>query len=178
MPGIYDVSLELQAGNETLATAPDQTGILVKDGVTTLLAPITFVIDAQGSLELTLTAPPTTSNCKSPLQMGAGINGTTITLVQADGGCAPVTFAHTKGKMTLLPYTVSCSSPPVAACIENDETLTVMGLPSGPYTIHIRGKIGALECWKSNDSLQVPARGTTLVQTLDLTLDPENALCR
>lgn len=178
IPGIYDVSFELHAGSETLATVPDQVSVVIKDGMTTVLAPIAFVINAHGSLVLTLTAPPTTSNCKSPMQLGAGISGTTITLVQEDGGCTPVTFTHTKGALTLLPYTVSCSSPPVAACIENDETLTVTGLTSGPYTLHIRGKIGAITCWKSDDMLQVPARGAALTQTIDLTLDPENALCR
>jgi len=178
LPGTYNVSLQLHAGDETLATASDQIGVVILDGMSTSLAPVTFVVDAHGGLILTLAAPPTISNCNSPLRMGAGINGTTITLVQEDGGCAPVTFAHTKGKTVLIPYTVNCSSPPVAACIENDETITVTGLNSGSYTIHIRGKVGAIECWKSDDMLQVPARGAALAQTIDLALDSENALCR
>ncbi len=180
LPGIYDVSFELYAdGNgQVLATAPDQNSVVIKEGMTTPLAPIEFDVDAQGDLVLTLTTPPTTSNCKSPLRMGAGISGIAITLVHENGGCAPVTFIHTKGGTTLTPYTVSCSSPPVVACIENDERLTTTGLASGPYTLHTRGKIGAIECWKSDDALQVPARGTTLAQTVDLTFQSADALCK
>jgi hypothetical protein len=168
VPGIYDVSFELHAGSATLAVAPGQNGVVIEDGKTTPLAPIAFVVDAQGGLVLSLAAPPATTNCKSPSMMGAGISGITITLEHAAGGCAPVTFVHTKGAMTLGPYTVSCSSPSVVACIETDETLTVPSLPSGPYTIHIRGKIGAAECWNNDDTLQVPALGKPLTQTLNL----------
>jgi hypothetical protein len=178
-PGTYAVSSELHASGETLASAPDQTGVVIEDGMTTPLAPIKFVIDARGSLVLTLVAaPPTTSNCRSPMMMGAGINGITITLVQAAGGCAPVTFVHTKGKAVLGPYTVNCSSPPIEACIERDELLTATGLTSGVYTIHTRGKIGAIEWWKSDTTLQIPAKGKELTRTIDLTLQSENALCR
>lgn len=176
LPGAYSASFELYADSTELATVPDQTGVVVKDKMTTVLNPITFVVDAQGSLVLTLAAT-TLSNCKSPLMLGAGINGITITLVQANGGCAPVTFAHTKGIVTLKPYTVSCSSPPVTACIENDETLTAPSLASGSYTIHIRGKIGAIECWNSDATLQVPARGMTLAQKINLEFQASNALC-
>ncbi len=168
VPGTYDVLFELHAGSATLAVAPAQNGVVIEDAKTTPLAPIAFVVDAQGGLVLSLAAPPATTNCKSPSMMGAGISGITITLVHAAGGCAPVTFVHTKGAMTLAPYTVSCSSPSVVACIETDETLTVPSLPSGPYTIHIRGKIGAAECWNNDDTVQVPALGKPLTQTLNL----------
>ena len=176
-PGTYDVSFELHAGATTLAAAPDQNGVVIESGMTTALAALTFVVDATGSLVLSLAAPPATSNCKSPSMMGAGINGITITLTQAAGGCAPVTFVHTRGAMTLAPYTVSCSSPAVAACIENDETLTVPSLPSGPYNIHIRGKIGAVECWTNDDALQVPALGRPLTRTLNLAFQTGTTGC-
>jgi hypothetical protein len=177
-PGTYDVSSELHAGDVPLASAPDQIGVVIEDGMITPLAPIKFAVDAQGSLVLSLAAPPALSNCKAPIMKGAGINGITITLVQAGGGCAPVTFTRTRGGITLRPYTVSCSSPPIAPCIESDETLTVPSLTSGLYMIHIRGKIGAIECWKSDSTLQVPARGMTLRQVINLSLQMENALCR
>jgi hypothetical protein len=151
--------------------------VVIESGMTTALAAITFVVDATGGLVLSLASPPATSNCKSPSMMGAGINGITITLTQAAGGCAPVTFVHTRGAMTLAPYTVSCSSPAVAACIENDETLTVPSLPSGPYNIHIRGKIGAVECWTNDDALQVPALGRTLTRTLNLAFQAGTTGC-
>jgi hypothetical protein len=177
LPGNYDVSLKLNAGDETIATVPDQISVGVEDGMSTLLAPITFVVDDQGSLALTLTTTDAASNCKAPIRMGAGITGITITLVQMNGGCAPVTFERAKGGTLLTPYTVNCSSPSVAACIENDETLTVTSLASGPYTIHIRGKIGALECWKSDDTLQIPPIRKTLTKTISLTRNSENTLC-
>lgn len=174
----YDVSLELRAGSLTLATASDQSGVVVEDAKNTPLMPVTFIVDAQGSLVLSLGAPPTTSNCKAPSMQGAGINGISITLLHAEGGCAPVTFVRTKGQITQQPYTVNCSSPAVVACIESDETLTVPSLPSGPYTIHVIGKIGIAECWTSDATLQVPARGTALEQQINLAFHPENAACR
>jgi hypothetical protein len=177
-PSTYDVTVELHAGSASLATAADQSGVVVEDAKDTTLIPVTFAVDAQGSLVLSLAAPPTTSNCKSTSMLGAGINGVSITLQHTEGGCAPVTFTRTRGATTLQPYTVNCSSPAVVACIESDETLTVPTLPSGPYTIHTVGKIGITECWKSDDMLQVPAHGTILTQVIDLALHPENGLCR
>jgi hypothetical protein len=174
-PATYDVAFELHAGSVTLATAPDQSGVVVENDKDTALTPVVFAVDAHGSLALSLTAPPTTSNCKSTSMLGAGINGVSITLLHVEGGCAPVTFARSS---TIQPYTVNCSSPAVVACIENDETLTVPTLPSGPYMIHVVGKIGVVECWKSDDILQVPARGTILTRVIDLAFHPENGLCR
>jgi hypothetical protein len=176
-PGTYDVTLELHAGATTLATVPEQRGIVIVDGMTTPLAPVTFVVDASGSLVVSLASPPATTNCGAPSMMGAGIDGVTITLTQAGGGCAPVTFVHTKNGAPLPPYTVSCSSPAVAACIESDETLTVPTLASGPYTIHVRGTIGGVECWKNDDALQVPALGKPLTTTLNLALQPATPGC-
>jgi hypothetical protein len=177
LPGTYDVSFELHADGVTLATAPDQNGVVIIDGNNSPLAPITFHVDARGGLALSLAAPPATTNCKAPSMMGAGINGVTITLMTAAGSCAPVTFVHTRGAMTLPPYTVNCSSPQVAACIESDETLTVPAMTSGPYAIHVRGKIGAIECWKSDESLQIPALGMVLTQKVNLAFMSEIAQC-
>jgi hypothetical protein len=177
LPGIYDVSFELHADGVTLATAPDQSGVVIVDGRNTPLTPLTFAVDARGGLALSLATPPATTNCKAPSMMGAGINGVTITLMTAAGGCAPMTFVHTRGAMTLQPYTVNCSSPQVSACIESDETLTVPDMASGPYTLHVRGKIGAIECWKSDDSLQIPALGMALTQKVNLALLSEISQC-
>jgi hypothetical protein len=56
----------------------------------------------------------------------------------------------------------------VAACIENDETLTVPSMESGPYTIHVVGKNNAIDCWKNDDMLQVPPVSQVLRATLNL----------
>jgi hypothetical protein len=169
--GIYDVTLELHGQNTTLATAADQRGVVVAAGGDTPLAPVMFAVDARGSLVLSFAAPPSPSNCKSPPQ-GAGMTGTTITLVHPSGTCAPVTFLRARGATSLGTYTVSCSSPQVTSCIETDETLTVPTLPSGPYTIHVRGKSGATDCWKNDDALQVPPQGQALTETLNLAIQP------
>jgi hypothetical protein len=79
-----------------------------------------------------------------------------------------VTFERRRGGTLVGSYVVSCSSPAVAACIETDETLTVPSMASGPYTIHVRGKIGAVECWNNDDALQVPPQGKLMIQTLNL----------
>jgi hypothetical protein len=168
-PGLYDVSFELHGLNITLATASDQRSITVEAGRDTPLAPITFVVDARGGLALSLAAPPLTTNCK-PVGTGAGITGFTITLLHTGDGCAPVTFLRSRGAMMLGMYVVNCSSPVVTTCIENDETLTVPSMQSGSYTIHVRGKVGAADCWQNDDTLQVPPLGKTLNQRLNLAL--------
>jgi hypothetical protein len=166
--GTYDVSIELHGFNVTLATAPNQNGVIIRAGADTPLSPVMFKVDANGALTFSLAAPPATSNCKAPAQGGAGITTTTITLVHPDGSCAPVTFARTRGTTTLSTYTVNCSAPMVAGCFENDEVFTVSSMASGPYLIHIRGRVAALDCWENNDSLQVPPSGQTLTTTLNL----------
>jgi hypothetical protein len=168
-PGTYNITFELHGANLSAVTAPMQTSVVVAPGRDTALAPITFVVDAKGTLVLALAAPsPLTSNCKPTGMMGAGITGTTITLVHTGDGCAPVTFVRTRGATMLGSYIVNCTSPAVTTCIENDEQLTVSGIPSGPYTIHVRGKVGAVDCWVNDDSFQVPAQGKTLNQMLNL----------
>lgn len=166
--GTYDVGFELHGSSLTSVSAPSQTGVVVSADQDTRLAPVTFLVDTNGQLVLGLTAPGRTSNCKPTSMMGAGITGTTITLLRGDGGCAPVTFIRTRGATTLGSYTVNCSSPQVASCIENDETLTVTSMLSGPYTIHVRGKILAADCWANDDSFTVPAQGKPRIDTLNL----------
>jgi hypothetical protein len=165
-PDTYDVSFELHAGAATIAAAAAQNGVVVRPGDTTLLSPVAFQVDANGKLEISLIAP-TTTNCRPVVEMGAGITTNTITL-EAGGGCAPVTFTRSRGGSVVGTYVVNCSSPMITECIERDEVLTVPSLPSGPYTIHIRGKVNALDCWQNDDSFQVPALGATLDEPRNL----------
>lgn len=167
-PGPYDISFELHGDQGTLATAPSQSAVMIGSGQDTPLPPIAFAVDARGGLVLSLAAPPSTSNCKPAGMMGAGMTGVTITLVHTGDGCAPVTFTRARGVTVLGSYLVNCSSPMVTSCIENDETLTVPSMQSGPYTIHIRGKKTTLDCWKNDDTLQVPPQGQVLRETLNL----------
>jgi len=165
--GAYDITLELHAADGTrLATAPDQTDVTIVGGQLKRLTPVTFAASTKGSLVISV-ATPATTNCQPVGVNGAGITGTTITLERADGGCAAVTFVRSVGSTQRGTYTVNCSSPSVAACIEKNETLTT-SLASGTYRIHVRGKLGTIDCWQRDDALEVPPPGKPLVRTLGL----------
>jgi len=177
-PDTYDVSIELHGAGLTSVVVPDQNNVVVRPGANTQLGPVVFKVDPTGALVASLHAgPQITSNCGGP-PSGAGIATTTIALQHdANGPCEPITFTHTKGTTTLEPYTVNCSAPQVVGCIENDESLSVASLPSGPYTIHIVGKINAAACWKNDDSLQIPAQGKTQTTVFNLSYHPEIPGC-
>jgi hypothetical protein len=174
-PGVYDVTFALTGAGLTPVVPPPQR-VTVASGRTTELAPVTFMLDAQGGVVFTLATPPA-ANCRPPSMNGAGITGVTITLELAGGGCAPVTFARARGATPLGSYTVNCSSPQVAPCIERDETLSVTSMASGPYTIHVRGKVGAVDCWRNDNAVRVPAQGKQLIETLTLELQTGTPGC-
>jgi hypothetical protein len=166
--GDYNVGIELHGSGLDPVVAPVQPRVVIADNQITALAPVTFAVDPTGTVALQIAPPtPLTSNCGAP-PSGAGINAETITLEHAGDGCLPITFTRTKGGATVGTYTVSCAAPANAGCIEQDETLTATGVPFGQYTIHVRGKIGASDCFTNNDSLAVPAQGKTLTQTVIL----------
>ena len=168
--GAYDATLSLQAADGTiLATAPIQAGVTVGATPVEALAPVVFAVSNRGKLVLSLTARR--SNCLPRSEGGAGITGSVITLERAAGGCAPVTFIRSRGTTILGTYTVVCSSPQVVSCIERDETLTVDGIESGSYAIHVGGLIGPSQCWAGDDTLAVPA-GASLVQAILLVPQP------
>jgi len=162
-PGLYDVTTELHdARGARLATAPPQTSVPVAVGRTKVLAPVTFAVGpgAGNSLvALTLETEGVASNCQPSSSGGAGITGTTITIVRDGGGCAPAMFIRNRGGAQIGTYQVNCSSPQIAGCIERDETLTTTGLAPAGYTVHVRGKIGAVDCWAADSHLDVPASG-------------------
>lgn len=165
--GLYDISFQLNAADGArLATAPDQIGVAIVAGQVKQLTPITFTTSDQGSLVLSI-ATGTTANCQPPTAGGAGITANTITLQFAAGGCAPVTFIRQRGSEQRGIYTVNCSSPQIAPCIEKNETLIASLLPE-TYIVRVRGKVGATDCWQRDDTLEVPAPGKPLTRTLGL----------
>ena len=168
--GPYEIAFELHGiDGAVLTAAPGQSAVGVSAGQVTTLTPITFALDAKGILAISIAAPPTASNCKSPAAGGAGVTANTITLETSLGSCAAVTFNRTRGGTPAGTYTVDCGSPQSAACIENDETLTVPSIDPGPYVIRIRGAIGgARNCWSLDGALEVPP-GATVTRTLNLT---------
>jgi hypothetical protein len=150
----YDVAIELHAADGSkLATAPDQIGIAITAGRITSLAPVTFTANTETSLVLTI-ATSVATNCQSPPR-GAGITGMSLTLIHGEGGCAPVTFTRQRGTEQRGSYTVDCGVPRVTECIERDETLTTSVRP-GNYALHVSGKLGPINCWVRDDTLQVP----------------------
>lgn len=162
--GHYNVSIALQGTGLDAVAAPAQNGVVIAQNQTTALAPVTFAVNATGNLALQIAPPsPLTTNCGAA-PTGAAINAETITFEHTGDGCLPITFTRSKGGT----YTVNCAAPNNAGCIETDETLTATNVPSGSYTIHIRGKIGATDCFTNDDALSVPAQGRSLTHTFTL----------
>ena len=164
-PGIWDFDFELTSATGVLATVPGQHGVTLTANQNTALQPLTFSVDATGGLALTLATNRSAGNCAAQ-PGGGGITNTTITLVHSsDQSCAPFTFTISGGAT----YTVDCTTPVQAGCIDANQTLTVSSVPSDTYTIHVRGLVsGGATCWSNNDSLQVPPSGQTLTKTLNL----------
>lgn len=170
-PGEYEMKFELRSAAGLLATAPEQMPVIIESNETTALTPLVFRVDATGGLDLAIATNTAGGNCAATSANGAGITGMTLTLETSSGStCQPLTFDVSAGASgTAGTYTVNCSSPTVAPCLNADQRLTVSGVDSGNYRIHVRGLKGALsDCWTNDDSLAVPALGTTLTRTLNL----------
>jgi hypothetical protein len=168
-PGLYDISFELTGTSGLLATIPAQQAVVITSGGDVRLAPLTFAVEATGGLKLTLATNKPGGNCGLAANNGAQITQTTIALQHVGSGtCEPVTFTISAGaNQPAGMYVVNCANPVVAGCIENDQQLTVTGVPSGSYLVHIRGKSGN-DCWSNNDQLPVPPLGRDLTRTLNL----------
>ena len=163
-PGLYDVAIELHdATGARLATSSPQTSVAVAVGRTKVLTPVTFAVGTGGGgnsrVALTLETENAASNCQSTSSGGAGITGSTITIIRVGGGCAAVTLVRSRGGAEIGTYKVNCSSPDVAGCIERDETLTTTGLTPATYVVRVGGKVGAVDCWTAESQLDVPATG-------------------
>lgn len=168
-PGTYDVRFELAGPGGLLSTATPQNGLVVRTGQDTALAPVTFAVVATGGLDLFVTANQAAGNCAPIANGGAGITATSIALNDSTGACEPITLTVGAGAgRPASTYVVDCANPVLAPCIENDQRLTAAGLPSGNYAIHVRGRVGATECYLNDDSLIVPALDRVLVRTLNL----------
>lgn len=174
LPGTYDIDFELNGVSGLIATAPKQMGIIVTSGGNVELAPLAFAVDATGGMKLHFSTNTTGGNCAG----GAGITQTTITLNKlSTGACQPVTFTIGAGaSQPASTYTVNCATPAIGPCIDADQELSVTGVPSGSYVIHVRGKAGA-DCWKNDDQLPVPPVGRDLVRALNLSIQMAAPSC-
>ena len=155
-PGTYRVDFDLNGATSVLATSAQQT-IEIKSGQNTAL---------------TLNSNKPAGNCSTAAD-GAGITNMTLTLEKAsDLSCAPVTFAVSAGAAgTARTYTVNCTAPATIPCLNADQALTVAGVASGNYRIHVRGRTSvAGACYVNDDTIPVPALGMTTTRALNLAL--------
>ena len=177
-PGIYDIAIELHATDGTrLASAPDQSEISISADRTTQLTAVRFAANMTFRL-VTSIATSATTNCQATTSDSAGITGTTVTLERIDPGregCAAATFSRAQETTDRGTYKVDCSSPSVATCIENNETLTT-SVPPGTYAIHVRGRRGTLDCWRGDDSFTVPVSSRPILHTVAL-MHVDQPLC-
>ncbi|MBA3819144.1 MAG: hypothetical protein H0X17_09655 [Deltaproteobacteria bacterium] len=163
-PGLYDIRFELTGVTGLVATAPEQTGIVISSGQNTPLAPVTFAINAIGGLDLLVDSLKSGGNCAAVASNGAGITAMTITLQHVLGGaCEPATLM-----IGTTPYTIDCATPVEVGCIGKTTPITASGLPSDNYQIHIRGKQNALICYANDDQLRVPPNALSLMRTVNL----------
>jgi hypothetical protein len=166
--GNYDIEIELDGMIGTLATGPEQHAVAIATNANTPLPPVQFTVDATGGLQLKISSGKAGGNCVAA-PGGAGITGMSITLFDSTNTCVPVTFAvAADATHGAAPYVVNCTTPTVGPCIENDQTVSLAGIPSGNYTIHVVGSVAAAACYRNNDGLPVPPLGHDLTRTLNL----------
>lgn len=167
LAGNYKFDFELGGTFGLLARAGSQDNVAIPANMTTPLAPLVFQVQATGALALNVATGNAGGNCET----GAAIQSFTITATRnSTAMCEPLTLNIAAGATKpARTYTVDCATPvETNYCIEADQQITVSGVPSDAYTLHIRGKINGKECWKNDDSIQVPPLDKTLTRTLNL----------
>jgi hypothetical protein len=160
--GTYKLDFELSSpAFGVLATAPQQSAVVIEPGQETQLEPVTFQVDATGALALTLSAGAG-GNC-------AAMDTISIALTHAgDGACEPLVLAVGAGATRpASTYTINCAAPTDVPCIEDDQVITATGVASDQYTIRLRGKKGGTLCRTNDDTIRVPPLGMTLTRTLN-----------
>jgi hypothetical protein len=170
VPGDYELDFELTGTDGVLATGAKQRPVAIHANENTELAPVTFQVEALGGLELGVTAGKAGGNCGAIAAGGAGIEQVSISLTHnSDGTCQPITLSISDGATQAGgTYTINCTSPVDRPCIESDQVITAVDVPSDSYTIRVRGKIAGAVCWSNMDSIQVPPLEKTLKRTLNL----------
>jgi hypothetical protein len=136
--------------------------MIVVDHQVTALQPETFAANDLGGLVLSIAPLRTGPTCLPHDQGGQGMTGHAVELLHAAGGCAAVTFKRMRGSMQVGTYTVTCSAPQVAPCIERDETLEAIGIAPGPYAISVSALGGTLQCGSGEDVVLVPANASAI----------------
>ena len=167
LTGTYKFDFELGGTVGLLAKSSVQDNVDIAADTTTPLQPLLFQVKATGGLALNLSAGDPGGNCES----GANIQSFTISATHnSDATCEPLTLAIAAGATKPAhTYTIDCTTPvETNYCIETDQQMTVTNVPSDGYTMHIRGKVAGQNCYKNDDSIQVPPLDMTLTRTLNL----------
>lgn len=179
LAGTYKFDFELGGtvgGTVTVfGKSPIQDNVYIPANQTVELAPLVFQVQATGGLALHLSSGNAGGNCAA----GANIQNFTISANHtSNGACEPLTLAIAAGATKpASTYTIDCTTPAVTGCIENDQEITVTNVPSDGYTLHIRGKVGGLDCYKNDDTLQVPPLDQVLTRTLNLAKQTQISGC-
>lgn len=166
LTGTYTFDFELGGTVGLLAKSSVQDNVAIAASTTTPLEPLLFQVKATGGLALNLSAGAG-GNCET----GAGIQSFTLSATHnSDATCEPLTLTIAAGATKPAhTYTIDCTTPVATNyCIESDQQITVTDVPSDGYTLHIRGKVNGLDCYKNDDSIQVPPLDMTLTRTLNL----------
>jgi len=178
-PGSYEMDFELGGTFGALAKGTKQTPIPITANNNVELMPVTFTVEALGSVALKVATGKAGGNCGAANAGGAGIDQMSITLTHnSDSTCEPIQLTITDGAtQTGGTYMINCTTPVLRACIEADQTITANGVPSDSYTIRVRGMVSSKACWLNMDSIQVPPLNKVLIRTLNLAQQTQTPGC-
>jgi hypothetical protein len=178
-PGNYEMNFELAGTFGLLAQAAKQSPVALAANNNVELMPVTFTVEAFGSVALKLATGKPGGNCGPANGGGAGIDQVSITLTHnSDSSCEPITLTITDGAtQTGGSYTINCTTPMLRGCIEADQVITASGVASDSYTIRIRGMVSGKACWLNMDTIQVPPLNKVLIRTLNLAQQTQTPGC-
>ncbi len=168
-PGVYDVSIDLEASGRRslLAESVLLLGLQIDVDTDTPLAAQAFEVSPVGGFSFSIDGRSAGGNCVLDSEGGAGIESLTMALKNTGGTCLDASFEVAAGSRgTAASYTHDCSSPAVPLpCIDEDQVITVTSLSSGPTTLEIAGnKAGPTRCYDRVSNFIVP--GAMLVTEL------------
>ena len=174
--GEYTLTYSLTNQQGQLAIAPNQLDFEILPDQTVHAAPVSFGVNAIGGIALSVNTGAT-SNCGDVGTGGAGITADSISLIR-DNACVAATFAINAG-MTQPAGTIDATCPQVSAgpCLENDQSATATGLPSGAYSIEVIGQIGDANCWVGSQNVEVLTDNASVNVMMPLLLQDGTSGC-
>ena len=155
--GEYQIGFELTDRLGTLVTLPPRRYRIAGD---TALDEVKLQLDPFGDLVMTLeTTLP--MSCAG----GSPITDMTLEMYRSDGSCQTSTLAIEPAAT----YTIDCTAPMTAGCIEKDRRVTAAHFPADEYRIRVVALQGAMPCWLHDQRHRIRAAGLRRTVTLPLT---------